>query len=96
LIDYGHNVFLPLFLKVPGLKGYDCFKCFNVKGTAEAKEIKYPLYLSIVHFENMEAFEIYTKSAEMVVFQKGLRNVFPHGPVYKWWVQYKLVKSLRK
>ncbi len=96
LNDYGFNVFLPLFLKVPGLKGYDCFKCFDVKGVAEARETKYPLYLSIVYFENQEAFDNYAKSAELVVLQKGLRNVFPRGPIYKWYVQYKLVQSLRK
>jgi heme-degrading monooxygenase HmoA len=97
LNEYGFNIFLPLFLKVPGLKGYDCFKCLNdTKGSGEARETKYPPFLSIVYFENQEAFENYTKSAELVVFQKGLRNVFPRGPVYKWYVQYKLNQSLRK
>jgi heme-degrading monooxygenase HmoA len=96
LNDYGYNIFLPLFLKVPGLRGYDCFKCVDIKGTTEARETKYPLYLSIVYFENIEAFDNYAKSAELVVLQKGLRNVFPRGPVYKWYVQYQLVKSWRK
>jgi hypothetical protein len=29
LDDYGYNIFLPLFLKIPGLKEYDCFKCLE-------------------------------------------------------------------
>jgi hypothetical protein len=96
LNDYGFNVFLPLFLKVPGLKGYDCFKRLNDKRVAVTKETRYPLYLSILYFEDLKAFENYARSAEMVVYQKGLRNVFPRGPVYKWYVQYKLIQSLRK
>jgi hypothetical protein len=96
LREYGFNVFMPLFMNLLGLKGYDCFKYLGSVSTGNAKETKYPLYLSIVYFENMKAFENYTKSAELVVFQKGLRNVFPRGPVYKWYVQYRLVQSLRK
>jgi len=96
LNDFGFNTFIPLIVKLPGLQKYDCFKCLDAAGMAEARETKYPVHLSILYFENIKAFENYTKSAELVVFQKALRNLFPNMPVYKWYVQYRLVQSLRK
>ena len=94
--DYGINVFFPLFIKLPGLKGYDCFKCLNRQGVNPSRERNYPLYLSVVYFEDIKAFENFEKSDEVVACQKALINIFPLRPVYKWYVQYKLVQSFRK
>lgn len=96
LSDYGYNVFIPLFVKFPGLKGYDCYQDTGLKSGLPARESEYPPCLSIVYFENLKAFEDYTKSPELVTFQKAIRAVFPLGLELKWYVQYQLVKSWRK
>jgi hypothetical protein len=93
--EYGCNVFLPLFLKLPGFKGYDFFRDSG-KRSMEALETEYPLCISLLYFDNLMAFENYTKSQELVMYQKALRIVFPKGLIYKWYVQYQLVKSWRK
>jgi hypothetical protein len=100
LEQYGFNIFLPLQLDVPGLIGYEIFKYttsnLDYYMSGKAKETSYPPYLSIIYFDSAGAFENYTSSAELVMYQKALRNVFPLGPLYKWYVQYQLVKSLVK
>jgi hypothetical protein len=96
LNDYGFNVLIPLFVGLPGLKGYDCYKHTGLKGISEVREWEYPPYLSIVYFENVEAFENYEKSRELVAYQKALRNVFPNGLNLRWYVEYQLVRSWRK
>lgn len=95
LSDYGYNVFIPLFIRLPGFKGYDFFKDKGLK-RRETREVEYPSNLSIFYFENLKAYEDYKKSQELVIFQKALRTVFPRGLKYKWYVQYQLVKSWRK
>lgn len=96
LNDYGFNVLIPLFLGLPGLRGYDYYKHTGLKGISDVREWEYPSYLSIVYFENIEAFENYEKSREFTAFQKALRNVFPNGLNLKWYVQYQLIQSWRK
>ena len=95
LAEHGYNVFIPLFVKLPGIRGYDTYKITGSR-FVEAREIEYPSHLSIVYFENLKAYEDYARSRELMVFQKALRSVFPLGPNVKWHVQYQLVKSWRK
>lgn len=92
--EYGGKVFVPLFMKTCGLKGYDYFKFIRVLPTP--LETDYPPYLSILYFENLEAFENFEQSPEQESFQSALRNILPLGLNYRWYVQYKLVGSLRK
>jgi hypothetical protein len=96
LQEYGFGVFFPLFLRLPGITGMDCFRCLDVKGSGNARVTKYPQYLSLMSFDKIEAFENYTRSAELAASQKAMRNIFPYGLDYRWYVQYELVKSWRK
>lgn len=96
LNEFGFLSLIPLFSGLAGFKGYDCFENSGLKGLAETREWEYPSCVSIIYFENAEAFENYQKSRELIAFQKILRNVFASGLPYKWYVQYQLVKSWRK
>jgi heme-degrading monooxygenase HmoA len=94
--EYGSRVFIPLFMKTCGLKGYDYLKYSGFGPVNQARETEYPQYLSVLYFEDVKAFEHFQESPEQVSFQSALRNVFPFGLNYKWYVQYQLVKSWRK
>jgi hypothetical protein len=96
LNDFGFSLFIPLCTRIPGLLKYECYRCFDTHGFAGTRENNYPMYLSIIHFENQKAFESFEQSAENVVMLNALRKVFPNMPVYKWYVQYQLIKSWRK
>jgi hypothetical protein len=95
--EYGLNIFIPLFVKQPGVKGYDYYKLteFQVRAM-NARETEYPAFLSVVYFENIQAFEKYEQSPELTTFNKTMRNVFPLGLNHSWYVQYQLIHSLRK
>ena len=93
--EYG-RVFIPLFMKTGGLKGYDYLKKSSFSPAAQARETEYPSYLSILYFEDQKAFEHFEESPEQVSFQSALRNIFPLGVNYKWYVQYQLTQSWRK
>jgi len=90
------RVFVPLFVKNCGLKGFDYFKCLNLPPRIPPREIECPAYISILYFENLKAFEDFEESSEQVSFQRALRNLFPLGLSYWWYVQYQLNQSLRK
>lgn len=94
--EYGARVFIPLFMKNLGLKGHDYYKHSGLTPTLEAKEKDYPPYFSVLYFEDMKAFERFEESTEQRSFQSALRNIFPLGLNYKWYVQYQLLKSFRK
>lgn len=94
--DYGCNIFMPLFLKLPGLAGYDWCEDTGLRRRNDIRESEYPKYLSIIYFENLKAYEDYEKSPELVALQKSMRSVFPRGLNLKWHVQYHLEKSWRK
>jgi hypothetical protein len=94
--DYAVNIFIPLFLKLPGVRGYDFFRDTGVRINQYARETKYPVYLSVVYFEDIKSFEQFEKSHELERFRKNLMQVFPPlGPNIKWYVQYQLIKSWR-
>jgi len=94
--EFGCNLFMPLILKLPGLMGYDWYEDTGLRRRQDIRDTEYPKYLSIIYFENFEAYENYEKSPELVALQKSMRSVFPHGLNLKWQVQYQLVKSWRK
>jgi hypothetical protein len=98
LDDYGFSVLIPLIVKLPGLRAYNCYKDTGISpsGIVGAKEWEYPDYISVLYFENQPAFDDYTKSDELFAFQKAIVNVFPNGLNYKWYVQYQHVRSWRK
>jgi hypothetical protein len=94
--DTYSRVFMPLFIKNCGLKGYDYFKYSGLAPAVSAKETEYPSHISILYFENIEAFEHFDRSSEQSSFQSALRTIFPLGLNYKWYVQYRLTQSWRK
>jgi heme-degrading monooxygenase HmoA len=94
--EYGSRVFIPLFMKTCGLKGYDYLKYSGFGPVNLARETEYPSYLSVLYFEDVAAFEHFQASPEQVSFQSALRYVFPLGLNYKWYVQYQLTHSWRK
>jgi len=94
--EYGCNSFVPLFVHLPGVKGYDWYRDTGLRRREFNRENEYPKYLSILYFENIEAFGGFTESRELAAFLKAMRVVFPRGLNYKWYVQYQLVKSWRK
>jgi hypothetical protein len=99
LDEYGFNVLIPLTMKLPGLQAINCYKdtvLQNQASTMGTREQEYPQFITVLYFENQKAFENYTKSAELLAFQKAIGNIFPHGLNFKWYVQYQLTRSWRK
>jgi hypothetical protein len=94
--DFGCPIFMPLFMKIPGLAGYDWYKDTGLRGSREAERWEYPEYLSIIYFENLKANDDFVKSPEMAGFHKAIRSVIPYRLGYVWYVQYQLLKSFRK
>jgi heme-degrading monooxygenase HmoA len=98
LNEYGYPVFMPLLMKLPGLKGYDQFEhtCLQRPGREYFRDTEYPKNLSITYFENLNAFEHFEDSQELAGFHKVIRSVIPGRLKYEWYIQYRLVQSLRK
>jgi hypothetical protein len=95
--DYCSNVFIPMFMNQAGFKGYDYFKFVNISVNYDKLlEKEYPVHLSAIHFENINAFENFEKSHELSVSKKTLRDIFPRGLEYKWYVQYQLLQSWKR
>jgi hypothetical protein len=96
-IEYCSHVFIPLFMKQSGFKGYDYFKFVSIAVNYDnLLEKEYPIYLSAVYFENIKAFENFEKSNELAVCKNTLRDIFPKGLNYKWYVQYQLIQTWRR
>jgi hypothetical protein len=95
--EYGINVFVPLFMQQAGIKGYDYYRRteFQLK-SMNLLETEFPAYLSIIYFENSQAFETDDKSPELVAFNKTMHSIFPLGLNFRWYVQYQLLQSWRK
>lgn len=99
LNQWGYELHIPLIMRLPGLVEYDCYRVsdFPVLDIYKVEEADvHPAYLSILHFENLKAYEDYEKSKELAALRYALRVPFPRGLDYKWYVQYQLMKSLRK
>jgi len=52
-VDYCSNVFIPLFMKQEGLKGYDYYKYVGISVFHNIYEKEYPTYFSATYFESM-------------------------------------------
>jgi hypothetical protein len=93
-IDYCSNIFIPLFVRQSGLKGYDYFEYLRI--SVFNLQVEYPTYLSAIYFDSISDFENFEKSKELEVCRKTLRDIFPHGLKYEWYIQYQLTQSWRK
>jgi hypothetical protein len=96
---WGCDVFIPLLMKLPGLQEYSLYKLIDYDWPEwlKAKDFDaHPPYLSVLHFQNINAFRSYENSAELAAFKYALRVPFPRGLDNKWYVQYQLMKSWGK
>ena len=99
---WGYEFYIPLLTRLPGLKGYFLYKFIDIgwEGLPEfykpKRPVEYPLYLSFVHFDNIESYEHYEKSIELAGFRDAMNNALSGGLDFRWYVQYQLVKSWRK
>jgi hypothetical protein len=96
--EYGGSIFLPLFMKMPGLKGYDWYQYLGAGfgRSADTRVVNYPRYLSVLYFADIPAYDDFVNSQELASFLKAMRRVFPRGLDYRWYVQYQLTQSWRK
>jgi hypothetical protein len=96
---WGHEVYIPLLMKLSGLKQYVQYRLasYNITdGLAPRRPVEYPPYLNIFTFENLKACEEYEKSLELAALKGATQALLPRGLDYKWYVQYQLMKSWRK
>ncbi len=96
LSRWGYEVYIRVLMKLPGLKGYDCYQWAGAKPYNPPMDAEAPPYLSILYFENITAYENYEKSPELASMRRGIGSDFPRALIYKWYVQYQLLKSWRK
>jgi hypothetical protein len=92
------DFYIPALMRLPGMKEYDCYKLIGVPltGSWSSKQVEYPQYLSVIYFENPEAFQDYERSIELAAFSKAIKADFPTDIERKWYVLYELMKSWRK
>ena len=96
---WASRVYIPILMKTPGLKAYNCFKLsdFSLRWPSHKYlEAEIPPYISILYFENMEAFQNYSESPEYAAFKRNIELEFPGTLSTIWNVEYQLVKSWRK
>ena len=96
---WGYQVYLPLIMKLPGLKRcvqYEFTPINITDGVAPIRSVEYPQYLNILTFDDLDSFEKYEKSLELSAFKGALQALLPVGLEHKWYVQYQLMKSWRK
>jgi hypothetical protein len=96
LEDNGFRIFLPLFMQMPGLKGYDFYRDSGYRLPVAVRDRECPQDLSIIYFADIKSLENYRKGPEFVAFQKAIRNVFSSGLNLRWYIPYQLVKNWRK
>jgi len=102
--EWAYDVYIPMLLKVPGVNEYTRCWLSNVDvgysgstpkpGATES--VNYPQDLSIIHFENVKAYQNFLKSKELAVFEKNLATEFPSGLTYKWSVAAWLLRRWMK
>jgi len=95
-VRYANRIYIPLLMKIPGVKGYDRYRIAGLPAFYKPRESKYPSYLQILYFENEKAFEECEKSPELASYKKAMKSDISDGLVPQWYVQYQLVKSFRK
>ncbi|MFH0847467.1 MAG: hypothetical protein V1894_05390 [Chloroflexota bacterium] len=98
-MKWASRVYIPILMKSPGLKAYNCFKASDLSiRTPWLKylEVEIPAYVSILYFENMQSFENYEASLEYASFKRHMEVELPSSMSTIWNVQYQLRKSWRK
>lgn len=96
LTRWGYEVYIPVLMKLPGLKGYDCYQWSGIMPAVPVINTEIPPYLSILYFENITAYENYEKSPELASLRRGIGSDFPRALSFKWYVQYEHYAGWRK
>jgi hypothetical protein len=98
-MKWASRIYIPLLMKIPGLKAYNCFKLsdFSVRWSGfNYVETEIPPYVSIIYFENMPSYQNFAESLEYAAFKRNMEIEFPGSLSAVWSVQYQLMKSWRK
>ena len=98
-MKWASHVYIPILMKTPGLKGYNCLKWTDAPirwDDTKYLKTEIPPYISILYFENMAAFQNYSESLEYIAFKRNMELEFPGSLSIIWNVEYQLVKSWRK
>jgi uncharacterized protein (TIGR02118 family) len=86
-----NEVHIPILFKFPGLKAVTRFKITK-------KDDRYPNYLTIMEFEDEEAFKAFKESPEVAEARKDTlaRKWTDKDRESKWRVEYKAINAWRK
>jgi hypothetical protein len=102
-VKWAYRVYIPVLMKLPGLKEYTRYqrndefpepRSHNFIGKPVVTD--YPVYVSVLQFENLQAFENYENSPELLSLLRIMNYEVSDNLKYEWYVQYQLVKSWRK
>ena len=101
---WGYELYIPWLMKSAGLSEYSFYRLIDVDLTGAPgrqyntprRAVEHPSFLSILHFENLDAYERYENSVELAGFRDHIRLSLPNGLDFKWYVQHQLLKSFRK
>jgi hypothetical protein len=97
---YAYRIYIPVIMRLPGLRSYsrylDTGEGPEAVTPSRPQESKYPVYLNILYFENLKAFEEYESSPELASFKRDMKHEVSDSLVTKWYFQYELIKSWRK
>lgn len=94
--EWGAKVYLPILMKLSGLKAVNFYSFTGRSSQPEAKDPGYPNLLSLWYFDTLKSFQNYAESPELTAFMKALKSDFPGGIALRWNVQYELFKSFRR
>jgi hypothetical protein len=101
-VKWAYRVYIPVLMMLPGLIEYHHYQPYERDKTrlhqltGKPVVTEYPQSLSVLHFENLEAFENYENSPALVAFRRALSLDVPGNLVTEWDVQYRLVRRWRK
>jgi len=102
-IKWAYRVYIPVLMKLPGLKEYDHYQRMDTHGEIPSwnyigKPVvtEYPCYVSVLYSENLRAFENYENSPELISFKRAMSLEVSSNLIPEWYVQYRLMRSWRK
>jgi len=92
-----YETYIPLLMKLGGLRGYDFFRLVRNRPESElAREKDYPAFFSLLYFDDPASLEAYRKSAELAAMQSAIQAYFSGTLNVKWDVAYKLNTFYRR
>jgi hypothetical protein len=96
---WGYDIFLPLFMKLTGITGYDLYKFIQIHNKSTTSPLlanDYPAFISMLYFENLNAVDNYKKSRELAAFQKVMQADFSGALNTNWDVAYELESIFKR